>query len=31
MKLPFHVLLYRYFFFAWLFMDVNQCDLFTGV
>ena len=29
MKLPFHVLLYRYFFFAWLFMDVNQCDLFA--
>ena len=29
MELPFHVLLYRYYFFAWLFMDVNQCDLFA--
>lgn len=29
MELPFHALLYRYFFFAWLFKDVNQRDLFA--
>ncbi|WP_332774535.1 hypothetical protein [Polaromonas sp.] len=27
MELPFHALLYRYFFFAWLFKDLNQRDL----
>lgn len=27
MELPFHALLYRYFFFAWLFKDASQCDL----
>ncbi len=29
MDLPFHALLYRYFFFAWLFRDASQSDLFA--